>query len=229
MKTRNFNNSHFGRKELGLALALVITASIAWFFTATEAFSSTPMATAKLLPIQKRPATAPLQMNNDSRQLMAEVRPLVQVNSNYTRAQLNDRRLLSAASTFNETEYMQLYPEVAAQVRAGYFSSATAHYWQVGAAQGRNPSLLFNEKEYLKKNPDVAARVRSGEFVSGFQHFQLRGASEGRAYRPNFDEIAYLDSHPDIAMRVKSGELTSGLVYYVTHGRNAQITQYARN
>jgi hypothetical protein len=224
MKTGNFKSSNFK-----LALALVVTATLGWFFSATDALSSTPMASAKLLPIQKHPVAEQKSNDIESRKALTQVRPLMQADYNYTRAQLDDRRLLSAASTFNETEYMQLYPEVAAEVRSGHFSSATAHYWQVGASQGHNPSLLFNEAAYLKKNPDVAARVRSGEFVSGFQHFQLHGASEGRAYRPNFNEIAYLDSHPEIAMKVKTGEVASGLLHYVTHGRNQQVAQYARN
>lgn len=38
---------------------------------------------------------------------------------------------------FNETEYLSLYPDVAAAVKAGAFTSGYAHYVKYGLAEGR--------------------------------------------------------------------------------------------
>lgn len=85
-------------------------------------------------------------------------------------------------ATFDEGFYLDLYPDVAAAVRAGAFKSGYDHYRKTGAAEGRwgSSTLDYNERSYLAANPDVAAAVRRGAFALGYDHYLAHGKAEGR-------------------------------------------------
>lgn len=86
------------------------------------------------------------------------------------------------AATFNETEYLAQYPDVAAAVAARQFASGWQHYVLYGKKEGRNPNLCFNEALYLTYNLDVAAAVSANQFVCGWDHYVQFGESEGRRF-----------------------------------------------
>lgn len=103
-----------------------------------------------------------------------------------------------AACTFNESEYLQLNPDVARAVSMGQFVSGRAHFESFGRGEGRAPSngcpgtstdkrtdfafsrCDFNEQTYLLANPDVAQSVRIGRTQSGVWHYQTFGRAEHR-------------------------------------------------
>ncbi len=91
---------------------------------------------------------------------------------------------LPATPGFNEQQYLEMYPDVAAAVKRGDFASGLQHYQTFGAGEHRLLAAApvgYDEQKYLANNPDVAAAVASGAFVSGLEHYQLFGAGEGRA------------------------------------------------
>ena len=90
--------------------------------------------------------------------------------------------------TFDEAFYLAQYPDVAAAVARGDFSSGEEHFQLFGQAEGRLTAPLvdgFDEAFYLDQNPDVAAAVARGDFSSGEEHFQLFGRAEGRLLAEN--------------------------------------------
>lgn len=55
---------------------------------------------------------------------------------------MNDLRMF-----FNESEYLDLYPDVAAAVQSGIFSSGWEHYQKFGKSEGRLPSKGFSREK----------------------------------------------------------------------------------
>lgn len=83
---------------------------------------------------------------------------------------------------FNEGFYLKKYPDVAAAVKKGSFTSGYEHYKKYGQKEKRLPvppmPTEFNEAEYLELNPDVAKAVKDGSFVSGAHHYLIYGWEE---------------------------------------------------
>ena len=83
---------------------------------------------------------------------------------------------------FNEGFYLKKYPDVAAAVKKGVFTSGYDHYKKYGQKEKRLPvppmPTEFNEAEYLELNPDVAKAVKDGSFVSGAHHYMIYGWEE---------------------------------------------------
>ena len=109
-----------------------------------------------------------------------------------------DCRPVPARCVLNESQYLQLNPDVARAVAMGQFATGAAHYTRFGQSEGRAqsfecpgtstrersdlhyPACDFNETRYLAANPDVAQSVSSGEERSGLAHFQRTGRRERR-------------------------------------------------
>lgn len=99
----------------------------------------------------------------------------------------------------NESQYLQLNPDVARAVAQGHFGTGAAHYSRFGQSEGRAkafdcpgtstqeradlqyPACDFNETRYLASNPDVAKAVYSGRASSGVAHYLRTGRRERRA------------------------------------------------
>ncbi|MGK7903588.1 MAG: Ig-like domain-containing protein, partial [Hormoscilla sp.] len=90
--------------------------------------------------------------------------------------------------TFDETFYLNEYPDVADAVARGEFRSGEEHFQMFGQGEGRllAPPRVdgFDETFYLNEYPDVADAVARGEFRSGEEHFQMFGRAEGRLAVP---------------------------------------------
>ncbi|MDP2271794.1 MAG: hypothetical protein Q8N23_33055 [Archangium sp.] len=149
--------------------------------------------------------------------------------------------------SFDESEYLQLNPDVARAVVRQEFSSGWAHFERFGRGEGRAQALHcpgmstrgraeatmapcdFNESTYLTLNPDIAAAVRRGAVVSGASHYLQFGAREGRL--PNagckpavakcaFSESQYLKLNPDVARAVAMGQFATGAAHYARFGQS---------
>ncbi|MFB2924207.1 hypothetical protein [Aerosakkonema funiforme] len=126
---------------------------------------------------------------------------------------------------YNENAYLQKYPDVAAAVASGAYSSGLQHFVEVGYDEGRasplgtgETGLLNSEDVYLRKYPDVAAAVANRVFRSGYDHFLQVGRKEGRS--PSyFSEPDYLLFNPDVADAVARGEFASGFDHFVRFGQ----------
>ena len=92
---------------------------------------------------------------------------------------------MASFAIFNENFYLASYPDVAAAVAAGTFSSGLQHFQLSGLTEGRIlVSPNYNEATYLQRYPDVAAAVAAGTFRSGLSHFIQSGYAEGRSGNP---------------------------------------------
>ena len=84
-----------------------------------------------------------------------------------------------AYGAFDESVYLALYPDVAAAVSSGQFSSGQQHFEQYGRQEGRLSS--FPEAGYLSCNKDVASAINDGWWHgSGRDHWLWFGRSENR-------------------------------------------------
>ena len=83
----------------------------------------------------------------------------------------------------DEKWYTARYPDVAAAIKSGVFSSAGHHFAAVGLAEGRMPlPVALDESAYLDRHKDVAKAIQSGKVTSATQHFYTSGFYEGRAF-----------------------------------------------
>ncbi|MEB3830517.1 hypothetical protein [Phormidium sp. CCY1219] len=121
---------------------------------------------------------------------------------------------------FDETFYLNSYPDVQNAVNAGLVPSGFNHFQALGLSEGRVlGSPFYNEAAYLSNNPDVAAAVSSGAIASGLQHFIFFGEQEGRvSISPEWNEGTYLALNPDVASAVNSGVFASGLQHFLAFG-----------
>ena len=95
------------------------------------------------------------------------------------------RKLLIVAlrekNVFDESFYLESYPDIKDSVARGVIPSGAEHYYKTGYFEGRRPKkLLVDERFYLEKNPDVATAIRNGKIASAQEHFEVAGFEEGR-------------------------------------------------
>ena len=84
--------------------------------------------------------------------------------------------------------YLIRNPDVAA---AGV--DPDTHYFQSGAAEGRDPNAFFSTTGYLAANPSVRAAG-----INPITHYDQVGWREGRDPGANFDNESYLTRNPDV-------------------------------
>jgi hypothetical protein len=86
----------------------------------------------------------------------------------------------------DESLYLEMYPDVRAEVEKGTFDSGLEHYIRYGMTEGRAfhfTAARWPEERYLRENPDVRAAVAAGQ-LSGLEHFVRFGQFEGRPFDP---------------------------------------------
>ena len=84
---------------------------------------------------------------------------------------------------FDETYYLESYPDIKEVVRLGPFVCGFEHFVRHGVEEGRDGCSFFNERAYLARHADVAASVNLGEFRTGEAHYVAYGHKEGRSLR----------------------------------------------
>ncbi|MBG1260707.1 ScyD/ScyE family protein [Nostoc commune] len=118
---------------------------------------------------------------------------------------------------FDENYYLAKNPDVAASVKAGYFSSGLEHFKEVGQFEGRDPSGFFDTDAYLTLNLDVAVAVQKGE-VTPYGHFIKFGQFEGRDPNALFDTRYYLEQNPGVAAAIERNGITA-IEHFVKFGQ----------
>lgn len=101
---------------------------------------------------------------------------------------LRDLRLLRRSGLFDAAWYASTNPDV---VAAGL--DPLAHFYDAGAAEGRDPNPWFDTSWYAEGVPEVAA---SG--LNPLVHYLTRGARELRDPHPRFSTGRYLAEHPEV-------------------------------
>jgi hypothetical protein len=95
------------------------------------------------------------------------------------------RKLLMAIPV-DEAWYRTEYPDVAAAIDAGAYTSATSHFVDHGYLEGRRPfQVKVDEAYYIAQNQDVHDGLANGTIASAQEHFDRHGYAEGRAPAPS--------------------------------------------
>ncbi|RMG08517.1 MAG: hypothetical protein D6728_14285, partial [Cyanobacteria bacterium J055] len=108
---------------------------------------------------------------------------------------------------FNDREYLELNPDVAAAVERGE-TTALEHFVRHGARENRQFSRLFDRDFYVKNYADVAELVARGETTAVFHFFQF-GIQENRQPNALFNPTVYLNLNLDVKAAVDKGEFTA--------------------
>lgn len=127
---------------------------------------------------------------------------------------------------FDENYYLRKNPDVAAAVKAGFFSSGKEHFQLFGLSEKRtNVSLYWSEDGYFEstfvvpQNYDVGQAIFNGKIPSALAHFIQFGETEGRIFSNSFyDEKFYLQQNPDVANAVLNKTFTSGYSHFIQYG-----------
>lgn len=108
----------------------------------------------------------------------------------YLARQLRSRqlRLLGHSGLFDGAWYASANPDV---VAAGI--DPLAHFYEMGATEGRDPNPWFDTSWYLEKVPELVA---SG--LNPVVHYLTRGVRELRDPHPRFSTARYLAEHPEV-------------------------------
>lgn len=99
---------------------------------------------------------------------------------------------------FNQRQYSQLNPDVAAAVAAGQFRTAYDHFIAYGQQENRPLGINYTESAYLERNADVKAAVANGTFSSGWEHYRAYGHAETRSTTNFVALITHSDGSLDV-------------------------------
>jgi len=137
----------------------------------------------------------------------------------------------NAGFLFDAVFYLLDNPEL---VPTQNLSTALAHYFATGAAQGRAPTSWFDPSWYENRWPDLTPHQFDDATL--FMHYNLYGVWEGRSAGPKFDQFdgnRYLTDNPDVAAYVDAyvadflGSRTNGAIaHYVIYGQHEQRLAY---
>ena len=133
---------------------------------------------------------------------------------------------------WDEDDYLDANPDVAAVVSTNGFSSGYVHFMMFGKKEGRRGGLsiydypdYWDESAYLDENPDIANAVFRHFFNNGYEHYLIYGEVEGRIARVStqlpayWDEAGYLSVNTDVDDAVQSGWFSNGFEHYINWGR----------
>ena len=90
-----------------------------------------------------------------------------------------------ATAGLDDSQYLEMYPEVRVELDRGTFSSGLEHYIIHGLDEGRRfcfTATGWPEERYLRENPDVTGAINAGQLASGLEHFLRFGQFEGRPF-----------------------------------------------
>lgn len=113
-------------------------------------------------------ATHPIYANNIFQSVTVDVSP-------------TDRASALEIAEFDESWYLQNYPDVRAAVDAGIVNSGLDHWNDFGNLEKRLPhSFSMDESWYLDAYPDINEQIKNKALVSATEHWILAGYYEGR-------------------------------------------------
>ena len=92
---------------------------------------------------------------------------------------------------FDPVWYLATYPELAAEIEAGLWSSALHHFLCNPTPQRYQALEWFSEAYYAATYPDVQLAVEAGRFRNTYEHFVRHGAAERRRPHPDIDLLHY--------------------------------------
>lgn len=137
----------------------------------------------------------------------------------------------SPSFLFDAAYYLLDNPELVPTIT---MESASNHYLNVGAAQGKSPNIWFDPDYYANRWDDLKSMKLDDSTL--FMHYNLYGVWEGRSAGPMFDHYdgsRYLADNPDVGAYVDAyaadflGSRTNGAIaHYVIYGADEGRVAY---
>lgn len=130
--------------------------------------------------------------------------------------------MLDINTLWDESFYLNEYPDVAQQVASGRFNSGLQHFQALGKFEQRDPSVLFETEFYLSSYPDVGRAVTQGQ-TTAIDHFLNNGQFENLNPFAEFYTNYYLTNNPDVATaiqaRAENRDPLTGIEHFVKYGQ----------
>ena len=143
-----------------------------------------------------------------------------------------------AQTDFDETFYLNRYPDVAAAVKRRGWKSGWHHYVGPGRREGRQARILgFDEAFYVRSYPQVAEEIAAGSATNPVDHYTRFGKARGylpnataaRPENPSASKSRFGGLWPDLpdALDRVEGKLETGLItetqadllkFWIRHG-----------
>ncbi len=83
---------------------------------------------------------------------------------------------------FDEAQYLERYPDIAAAVAEGRVASGWVHFNAHGRAEGRQGGIAFDPDFYLRSYPIAVREIAAGAARDALDHYRTRG--RGRGFLP---------------------------------------------
>ena len=116
--------------------------------------------------------------------------------------------------------YVASYPDARTEIESGQFSSAEAHYREVGSLCGYNPNLFFDTAFYWHQVRDLDIFLIDGisSHQTALSHFLKIGLQQRLKPSEYFDNEWYVRTYRDVGTAVQSGHFSCGFEHYVLYG-----------
>ncbi len=121
-----------------------------------------------------------------------------------TKGRSPEATMVERSGLFDSDWYAAQYPDT-----LRYKGGALSHYFEYGAAEGRDPNAFFSTKWYVSHYPEVA---QSG--TNPLYHYVSSGEREGLKPNKDFDPTWYAKTYPDTV-----ADQSSPFLHYLRHGR----------
>ncbi len=121
---------------------------------------------------------------------------------------------------FDAEYYLAIYPDAAAAVEAGRFSSALDHYCQIGSGLMLDPNEFFVSSDYFDRAGYLERhRLRgSGRERTLLWHYLTVGLPNGIEPIEFFDSRWYFEQNPDVAHALRLGMVSCPLAHFLKNG-----------
>jgi hypothetical protein len=126
----------------------------------------------------------------------------------------------AATTTFDDSFYLQIYPDLSRDFGMEGFGQAYAHWHTTGLPrEGRRGSPEFDPSYYLKRYPDMKAAFGSTGFQEALDYWLTIGlVTEGRQASAEFDPVYYLNRYPDLKAAFGATGFKSAADHWLSQG-----------
>lgn len=128
----------------------------------------------------------------------------------------NNREDVRLSWYFDPEWYLEMYPHVRKELKAGKWHSALHHYLANTCPEDYNPNPYFSEDFYLSVNYDIKNAIEHSLFRNGYEHFLRHGVYELRKPSSNVDLESYSRS-ASVQMEVSEGDFGDVFAHYVAY------------
>jgi GT2 family glycosyltransferase len=133
---------------------------------------------------------------------------------------------LRTSAYFDPAWYLNRYPEVAADIKAGLWKCALHHYLCNDRPTAFDPCEGFSEAFYLAQDPGLNQVIADGHFRNGYAHFVRFGATEARQPSAGLN-LRFYAGQPHVKAALEQGLAADPFVHWLRFGSRGGLAKLA--